>query len=158
MSTRSTIIPCQKLTNLQVRRYNLEKRIPLPPLFTREFTPADRLYIATSETAPKWSHLEQLVDKIPPPLDCEVGLLNGYNCQQVLFARVILSSEENHPHAQHMALGWSIVGCLSPASDYSDAIGISHRIIVQQVTPVAQPSARLKRKVHSVCRMQVKQT
>lgn len=34
MSTRSTVIPCQKLTNPQVRRYNLTKRIPLPPLFT----------------------------------------------------------------------------------------------------------------------------
>ena len=80
MSSMSTVIPCQKLTSLQVRGYNLQKRIRLPPLFTREFILADRSHIPTAETALKWSHLKQLADKIPPPLDCEVGLLIGYNC------------------------------------------------------------------------------
>lgn len=144
MSTRSSIIPSQKITNLQVRGYNLDKRIPLPPLFTREFIPADRSHIPTSETALKWPHLEQLADKIPPPLDCEVGLLIGYNCQQALLPREIVSGEENHPFAQRTDLGWSIVGCSNPAKDYGDAIGISHRIIVRQVTPATHPSTKLK--------------
>lgn len=157
MSTRSTVIPCQKLTSLQVRGYNLKKRIPLPPLFTREFIPADRSHIPTAETALKWPHLEQLADKIPPPLDCEVGLLIGYNCQQALLPREILSGEENHPYAQRTDLGWSIVGCSTQASDYGDAIGTSHRIIVRQVTPAVQPSVELKREVHFVCKTQVKE-
>ncbi|KAJ8375844.1 hypothetical protein SKAU_G00064240 [Synaphobranchus kaupii] len=157
MSTRSTVIPCQKLTNLQVRGYNLEKRIPLPPLFTREFIPADRSHIPTSETAQQWPHLEQLADKIPAPLDCEVGLLIGYNCQQALLPREILSGEENHPYAQRTDLGWSIIGYSDPASDYSDAIGTSHRIIVRQVTPAVQPSVELKTEVHFVCKTQVKE-
>ncbi len=157
MSTRSTVIPCQKLTNLQVRGYNLKKRIPLPPLFTRGFIPADRSHIPTSETAQKWPHLEQLADKIPPPLDCEVGLLIGYNCQQALLPRVVLSGEENQPYAQRTDLGWSIVGCSILANDYSDAIGVSHRIIVRQVTSAPQPCPELKREVHFVCRTQVKE-
>lgn len=45
MTARSTVIPCQKLTNLQVRGYNQEKRIPLPSVFTWEFIPVDRLHI-----------------------------------------------------------------------------------------------------------------
>lgn len=81
MSTRSSVIPSQKLTNLQVRGYYLEKRIPLSPLFRQELIPADRSHIPTSETALKWPHLEHLADKIPPPLDCEIGLLIGYDCQ-----------------------------------------------------------------------------
>ncbi|KAI3356834.1 hypothetical protein L3Q82_003487 [Scortum barcoo] len=157
MSTRSSIIPSQKLTNLQVRGYNLDKRIPLPPLFTREFIPGDRSHIPTSETALKWPHLEQLADKIPPPLDCEVGLLIGYNCQQALLPREIVPGEENHPFAQRTDLGWSIVGCSNPAKDYGDAIGISHRIIVRQVTPATQPPTKLKGEVHFVCRTQVRE-
>ncbi|XP_034058377.1 uncharacterized protein LOC117537302 isoform X2 [Gymnodraco acuticeps] len=148
MSTKSTVIPCQKLTELQVRGYDLEKMIPLPPLFTREFIPVDRSHIPTSETALKWPHLEQLADKIPPPLDCEVGLLIGYNCQQALLPREILSGKDNYPYAQRTDLGWSIVGCSNPAKDYCDTIGTSHRIVVRQVTPAVQPAIQLKREVH----------
>ncbi|XP_034052757.1 uncharacterized protein LOC117533237 [Gymnodraco acuticeps] len=157
MSTKSTVIPCQKLTELQVRGYDLEKMIPLPPLFTREFIPVDRSHIPTSETALKWPHLEQLADKIPPPLDCEVGLLIGYNCQQALLPREILSGKDNYPYAQRTDLGWSIVGCSNPAKDYCDTIGTSHRIVVRQVTPAVQPAIQLKREVHFVCKTQVKE-
>ncbi|KAM7380993.1 hypothetical protein PAMP_004254 [Pampus punctatissimus] len=157
MSNRSTDIPCQKLTNLQVRGYNLDKRIPLPSLFTREFIPADREHIPTSQTAQKWPHLEELVDKIPPPLDCEVGLLIGYNCQQALLPREILSGEESYPYAQRTDLGWSIIGCFNATSECTDVIGTSHRVIVHQVTPIVQPSLALRREVHFVCKTQVKE-
>lgn len=158
MSTKSTVIPCQKQTGLQVRGYDSRKRIPLPPVFAQEFIPAIRLHIPTSETALKWPHLEQMSERIPPQLDCEVGLLIGYDCQQALLPRKILSGDENHPYAQWTDLGWSIVGCPHPASDYSDAIGTIHRIIVRQVTPAVHSSVQLKKEVHFVCRTQVKET
>ncbi|XP_076869830.1 uncharacterized protein LOC143521148 [Brachyhypopomus gauderio] len=157
MSAKSTVIPCHKLKNLQVRGYNSEKRIPLPPVFTREFIPANRSHIPTSETARKWPHLEQLAIEIPPPLDCEVGLLIGYNCHQALLPREILSGKENQPYAQKTDLGWSIVGCSHPASDYSDVMGTSHRTIVRQVTPAVQPSVELRREVHFVCKTHIKE-
>ncbi|KAL1255340.1 hypothetical protein QQF64_013401 [Cirrhinus molitorella] len=122
MSARTTVITCQKLTNLQVRGYSSEKRIPLPSVFTREFIPANRLHIPTSDTALRWSHLEHLSSKIPSLLDCEVGLLIGYNCQQALLPKEILPGEENQPYAQRTDLGWSIVGCSNPADNYCDAI------------------------------------
>lgn len=157
MSARATVIPCQKLTNLQVRGYKSDKRIPLPSVFMQEFIPANRSHIPTSETALKWRHLEQLADKIPPPLDCEVGLLIGYNCQQALLPKEILSGEENHPYAQQTDLGWSIVGCSYTANDYHDAVGISHRTLVRQVVPTVKPSFELKKEVHFVCRTLVKE-
>ncbi len=157
MSARVTVIPCQKLENLQVREYNSDKRIPLPSVFTREYIPANKSHIPTSETALKWLHLEQLADKIPPPLDCEVGLLIGYNCQQALLPKEIISGEENHPYAQRTDLGWSIVGCSYTVKDYGDAIGISHRTIMRQVMPTVKPSFELKNEVHFVCRTLVKE-
>ncbi|XP_073711060.1 uncharacterized protein [Misgurnus anguillicaudatus] len=157
MSAKSTVIACQKLKNLQVRGYNSEKRIPLPSVFTREFIPANRSHIPTSETALKWPHLEQLADKIPPLLDCEVGLLIGYNCQQALLPKEIVYGKENQPYAQRTDLGWSIVGCSYTANDYGDVAGISHRTLVRQVVPDIEPSVKLKREVHFVCRIHVKE-
>lgn len=100
---------------------------------------------------------EQLADKIPPPLDCEVGLLIGDNCQQALLPREILFGKDNHPYAQRTDLGWSIVGCANPTANYIDASGNSHRIIMRQVTPAVQPPAELKKEVYFVCRTQVKE-
>ena len=92
----------------------------------------------------------------PPPLDCEVGLLIGYNCLQALLPREILSGEESHPYAQRTDLGWSIVGRSNPASDFVDAIGTSHRIIVRQVTPPVHPSVELKGEVHlKTCTLEI---
>ncbi|XP_036000721.1 uncharacterized protein LOC118565143 [Fundulus heteroclitus] len=157
MSTKSTVIPCDKLVNLQVRGYKDEKRITLPPVYTREFIPVNRSHILTSETALKWPHLEKLADKLPPLLECEVGLLIGYNCQQALLPRKVLAGKENQPYAQLTDLGWSIVGCSSQSQNHNDVIGTSHRIIVREVFPVSQPAVELKKQVHFVCRTQVKE-
>lgn len=102
----------------------------------------------------KYPQLEQLADKIPTPFDCDVGLLIGYNCQQALLPK-ILQGEENDLYTTWTNLGCSIVGCSNPVGDYGDAIGTSHRVIVHQVTPAAQPSVKLKTEVHFVCKTQV---
>lgn len=86
MSTRSTVILCQKLRNLQLR----EDSIAIT------FHKSSSQHIPAFKMAQKWPHLEQLANKIPPPLDCEVG----YSCQQARIPREILSEEENHPFAQ----------------------------------------------------------
>ncbi|XP_032411399.1 uncharacterized protein LOC116714770 isoform X2 [Xiphophorus hellerii] len=157
MSTKSTVIPCDKLVNLQVRGYKDEKKITLPPVYTREFIPVNRSHIPTSETALKWPHLEKLADKLPPLLECKVGLLIGYNCQQALLPREVLAGKENQPYAQLTDLGWSIVGCSSQVQNHNDIIGTSHRIIVREVFPVSQPAVEFKQQVHFVCRTQIKE-
>lgn len=93
-----------------------------------------------------------MANKVSPALDCEAGLLIGYNCQQALFQKEILFGEENHPYAQRTDLGWSIVGCSYPADDYSGAIGVSHITLVHPVMPTVKPTIKLKKEVHFVCR------
>ena len=133
MTARSTVISSQKLSNLRVRGFYSSKGIPLPPVYTRGFIPANRTHIPTGGTARAWPHLEHLQDKIPPLQDCEVGLLIGYNCSQALVPREVVSGNDNQPYAQRTDLGWSIVGCGNCCEDNGNANGISHHNIVRQV-------------------------
>ncbi|XP_061736975.1 uncharacterized protein LOC133539000 [Nerophis ophidion] len=110
MTSRITVVSSQKVTNLQVRGFYSGEKIALPPVYTREFIPANRTHIPTGETAKAWSHLKYLQDEIPPPQDCGVGLLIGYNCSQALLPREVVSGKENQPYAQRTDLGWSIIG------------------------------------------------
>ncbi|XP_035525621.1 uncharacterized protein LOC118333908 [Morone saxatilis] len=157
MTTRTTVVSSQRVNNLQVRGFYTDKKISLPPVYTRKFIPANRSHIPTGETAKAWSHLEHLQEEIAPLQDCEVGLLIGYNCSQALLPREVVSGQENQPYAQRTDLGWSIVGYGNPCLDYGDAFGISHRIVVRQVTPGVEPSVNFKTEVHYVSRTKVKE-
>ena len=105
MSSKTTVVSSQKVNNLQVRGFFSGKKIALPPVYTREFIPANRTHIPTDETAKSWSHLEHLQGEIAPLQDCEVGLLIGYNCSQALLPREVVPGKDNHPYAQRTDLG-----------------------------------------------------
>ncbi len=92
-----------------------------------------------------------------PALDCEIGLLIGYNCSQALLPRDVLRGNEDQPFAQRSVLGWSIIGCNHYDGDYEDEIGVSHRIIMKQVLPAGEPSHKLKSEVCFVRRNKVKE-
>ncbi|KAK7884949.1 hypothetical protein WMY93_028072 [Mugilogobius chulae] len=156
MSSKDTLVPSQKLSGLQVRGFYSSKRIPLPTTYTREFIPANVSHIPTPKTARAWSHLEHLAEEIAPLIDCDVGLLIGYNCSQVLVPREVVSGKDNEPFAQKTDLGWTIVGGANPCVDYGDAIGCSHKIIVKEVTP-SQSAEQLSTEVRYICRTQVKE-
>ena len=51
MSSKTTVVSSQKVNNLQVRGFFSGKKIALPPVYTREFIPANRTHIPTDETA-----------------------------------------------------------------------------------------------------------
>ncbi len=157
MTSMTTEVSSQKVKYLQVRGFYSGKIISLPPVYTREFIPANRTHIPTNETAKVWSHLNHLQDKIPPLQDCEVGLLIGYNCPQTLLPREVVSGQDHQPFAQHTNLGWSIVGHGNPYVDYGDAIGTSHHIVIRQVTPSMYSPANPKTEVHYVSQIKVKE-
>ncbi|KAL7877241.1 hypothetical protein SRHO_G00038840 [Serrasalmus rhombeus] len=159
----STIVPVWLSTTrnpdaeVLVRGFYSSKKIPLPVTYSRDFIPASLSHIPTPKTARAWSHLEHLAEEIAPLIDCDVGLLIGYNCSQALLPREIVSGKDDEPFAVRTDLGWSIVGCVNPCVDYGDAIGSSHRIIVKQVTPSLQSSSDLTNQVQYICRTQVKE-
>lgn len=157
ITSRTKVVSSEKVTGLQVRGIKSETKIKLPVSYTREYIPANRSHIPTSETARSWPHLEHLADEISQALDCEVGLLIGYNCSQALAPRGVIHGSEDQPFALKSALGWSIVGYNSAATDYEDEIGVSHRIITKQVTPTTMAHSELKPEVHFASRTQVKE-
>lgn len=157
LASKQTVIPSYKLVGLQVRGFYSSKKIPLPVTYSRDFIPASLSHIPTPKTARAWSHLEHIAEEIAPLIDCDVGLLIGYNCSQALLPREIVSGKDDEPFAVRSDLGWSIVGCVNPCVDYGDAIGSSHRIIVKQVTPSLQSQSDLASQVQYICRTQVKE-
>ncbi|XP_054594125.2 uncharacterized protein [Nothobranchius furzeri] len=157
MTSQTTTVRSQRVNNLRVRGFYSNKRINLPPAYTRDFIPANRAHIPTDKTAEAWSHLEHLKYDIAPLQDCEVGLLIGYNCSQAFLPREVVSGQDKEPFAQRTDLGWSIVGHGNPCVEYGDAIGISHRIVVRQVKPKVDSALNLKGEVHYVNRSKVKE-
>ncbi len=159
ITSKTKVVNSQKVQGLQVRGISSDTKIKLPTTYTRDYIPANRSHIPTSTTAKSWPHLEHLADEMSPELDCEVGLLIGYNCPQVLLPRDVISGNENQPYAQRSVLGWSIIGYSSTEVDYDpeDEIGVSHRIIIKKVQPATKPFTELKSEVHFVYRTQVKE-
>lgn len=157
MASRNTIVPCQRLTGLQVRGFSSVKKITLPVTYSREFIPANKAHIPTPQTARAWPHLEHIAQEIAPQQTCDIGLLIGYNCPQALLPREVVSGKDGQPFAQRTDLGWSIVGCSNPCIDYGDAIGLSHRIVVKEVTPIPKCPHSLTTEVQYSCRRQIKE-
>lgn len=157
LASKQTVIPSHKLVGLQVRGFYSAKKISLPVTYSRDFIPASLSHIPTPKTARAWSHLEHLAEEIAPLIDCDIGLLIGYNCSQALLPREIVSGKDDEPFAVRTDLGWSIIGCVNPCVDYGDAIGSSHRIVVKEVTPSLQSPSDLTSQVQYICRTQVKE-
>ena len=139
MTSRDTVIRCERVTGLSVRGYSAERRIILPTAYTRHYIPLDRSHIPTNETAKCWPHLASIVNEVPVLMDCEVGLLIGYDCAQALAPRQVITGGVHEPYAQRTDLGWSIVGRTRPSFDLDDATGGSHRIAMKEV-PALTPS------------------
>lgn len=157
ITSRTKVVSSSKMYGLQVRGWKSEERINLPVTYTREYIPANKSDIPTCKTAKVWPHLEHLADEMSPELDCEVGMLIGYNCPQALLPRNVVSGKEGQPFAQKSVLGWSIIGYSNINEEFADEIGVSHRIITREVFSATQTPQPLKSEVHFVFRIKVKE-
>ena len=110
ITSQESVVDSQRVSGLQVRGYNSDLKIPIPVAYTSTSIPADEDHIPTTTTAKNWSHLRPTEDKMLDLLDCNVGLLVGYDCSQALSPREVISGESNEPYAIKTHLGWSIVG------------------------------------------------
>ena len=134
MTSRDELVHCKKYSDIVVRGFDLDTRIHLPSVYSRDFIPVDRSHIPTAETAKKWPHLASLSDKVPPLQDCDIGLLIGYNCPQALAPRGCITGEDNQPFAIQTVLGWSVVGCIDAVEASGDIICVSHKVITTRVS------------------------
>lgn len=87
ITSKTKIVPSLKMNSLQVRGIKSDTKIKLPTTYTRDYIPSNRSHIPTSKTAESWPHLRHLADEMSPELDCEVGLLRGYNCPQAFLSQ-----------------------------------------------------------------------
>ncbi|XP_029109940.1 uncharacterized protein LOC108941786 [Scleropages formosus] len=126
----------QRVSGLRVRGYKSSEYIHLPPTYTKGYIPVNRDHIPTGQTAKAWSHLSAIAEKIPPLLDCEVGLLIGYNCPRTLAPRQVILGKGNEPYVVLTDLGWSIVGSATPRLDTFPASGLCYRISVKELPAI----------------------
>ena len=135
MLGKNMITTSERVSGLRVRGFNSCLHIDLPHSYTRDCIPANRDHIPTHDTAKQWSHLTAITDNMPPLLSCDVGLLIGYNCPRALTPRQVLTGKDNEPFAILTDLGWSIVGCSTPAHEKSES-SLCHRVTVKELPPV----------------------
>ncbi|XP_030581660.1 uncharacterized protein LOC115777804 [Archocentrus centrarchus] len=136
MMGENVIINSERVAGIRVRGYSSATHIQLPPAYTKDHIPANREHIPTQETVKRWSHLSPIIDKIPPLLSCEVGLLIGYNCPRALAPRQVILGKENEPYAVQTDLGWSIVGGLAPHFETDMMNSLCHRVAIKEIPPM----------------------
>ena len=143
MTDQGSDVPCERVTGLRVRGYTSNIVISIPSAYTKELIPSDPTHIPTNETAKSWPHLRPIANEVPPLLECEVGLLIGYNCAQALVPREVIPGKDDEPFAIRMDLGWSIVGRASPAASSFSISGLCHRTSVRE-SPYPTPMDALR--------------
>ncbi|XP_026214228.1 uncharacterized protein LOC113160973 [Anabas testudineus] len=143
MTGKTTLVHSERIKGVKVRGYNSTLFIDLPPANTKDCIPVNRACIPTCETAKHWNHLNKIAEQIPPHLECEVGLLIGYNCSRALAPQQVIVGKDNEPYAVRTDLGWSIVGCTPSYHDTPNTNKMCHRVAVKELPP-ATPSDVIK--------------
>ena len=92
---QESLVDSHRITDLQVRGYSSDIQIPTPVAYTSTSITANESHIPTKTTAKKWRHLQEIQDEMPHMLDCNVGLLIGYDCPQALSPREVIAGKNN---------------------------------------------------------------
>ena len=136
MSALEEVSTCRKVTNLSVYSYDGGPAIPIRSAYTRATIPMNRRHIPSRETAHRWPHLSHIASEFPPKvLNCDIGLLIGYDCPKALMPRDVIPAIDEGPYAVRTDLGWSIVGLTDPNGVLDDEnVSYSHRITTHEAT------------------------
>ena len=136
--SQSTVI---KVIDLQVRGFKGDTFIELPQVYTVDHIPLRPQNIPTCDVAKNWAHLQGIADKLPPLLNCEPGILIGFDCSRAFLPKEYIVGGDLKPFAVRTELGWSIVGKNSP--DSTDPIkketSMCNRVATKE-SPVLSPN------------------
>lgn len=83
-------------------------------MYSKEIIPANLNHIPTARTVKLWSHVEHLAEENALLIDCDIGLLIGYNCSQTVLPRKVVSGKDQETFAIRTDPGWSITSCAYP--------------------------------------------
>ncbi|KAK2839524.1 hypothetical protein Q5P01_013264 [Channa striata] len=124
-----------RVSGLRVRGYHSSTHIDLPPSYTKDYIPFNFDNIPTNEMAKQRPHMSEIVDKMPPLLSYDVGLLIGFNCPRTLAPKQVLLGKDNEPFATQTDLGWSFVG-YSTSGLMETETSLFHRVMVKEPSPI----------------------
>ena len=73
------------------------------------------------DTALKWSHLESVASySITYRSDVDVSLLIDINCTRAIKPLIVVPGKNDEPYGVEIAVGWGVVGILSPNAYIED--------------------------------------
>ena len=137
MTSNERIIRCTRFAGLQVRGFNSQCMVNLPSVFSRKSIPINRDHIPCPDTVNGWPYLETLRSQLMPKIDCEIGLLIGYDCPKALIPKNVISApnDGDGPFGYETVFGWGVVGVVGrPHGPNPDSLNFSHRILARPVT------------------------
>jgi len=134
-------VVCDKIEGLQVRSYYGNILVDLPPVYTIDHIPLRPSSIPTRDMANNWSHLQRIAEDMPPLLNCEPGVLIGFNCSHAFLPRECITGGDLDPFAVKTDLGWGIIGKTSPGTHSLEAEDESMcRRIITKEFPLISPN------------------
>lgn len=136
LTAKDELVDSQLIGGLRVRGIGLNDQVQLTRTYTRDVMPTNRAHIPRREDLKQWPHLQQIADEIAPMLDCEVGLLIGYEDSDAWEPHEVIRCAGKGPYGHRTILGWGVVGALGPSEQDGDHIGVSHRIMAREVDMV----------------------
>ena len=120
------------VTGLLMSDLNDENTIELPKTFVKEEIPGNGLRVPRPESLRKWTHLQRVIDEVPPHMEnIKVGLLVGTNCPKAIEPKDYIASQNGGPFTVLTFAGWTIVGPLHKSHDAYEVD--CNRIAVQEV-------------------------
>ena len=131
------VVNSKLVAGISIDGLNCEQSNPIkvPPCYTKEDIPARWSSIPDPDDVMKWSHLQEVAEKMYPKDNrLEIGLLIGYNCEEAMTFPKPTIREVNKPFAVYTGLGWGVMGKLSGV-DYT----YNSRVCFKTVTKVKNP-------------------
>ena len=121
----------QGVHGLSICGANCILSLSLPVVYSVQSIPGTKFHFPIPEVANRWPHLGIVSNQLLPLLDCEIGLLIGYNCPRAMMPQEVLAPDTVGPYAQRTDLGWSIVAivdCMFVNNQADIFSTLSHRI------------------------------
>ena len=131
--TSTSTIKCRKFDSLIIQGLRHCNNIKLPSTYSRTNIPANKSHIPTKQTAEKWHHLQYIKNEMLDLLNCEIGLLIGYNCSNAMKSLQCITGNDYEPFGLRTPIGWCIIGGNADVDHYESSI--VNKVITLPVDP-----------------------